>query len=46
MGGETVLEEETDFEGVGGGEVGDEEGFLDCEDLGELPCVSRGLEVT
>lgn len=46
MGGETVLEEETEFEGVGGGEVGDEEGFFNGEDLGELSCVSRGLEIT
>ena len=40
MGGKAVLEEETDFEGVGGGEVGDEEGVFDGEDLGELECIS------
>lgn len=30
------MENETEFEGIVGGEVGDNEGFFDAEDLGEL----------
>jgi hypothetical protein len=30
------LEEEAEVEGIAGGEVGDDEGFFDAEDLGEL----------
>lgn len=30
------MEKEAEVEGIAGGEVGDDEGFLDAEDLGEL----------